>query len=147
MWNIVSGRESKYWNDTSRISWGNIVGPYTLPFNDFYIHRWCGLRSCISLARTMEQRWHETVSRERILRRNQIPRWKTIAAIQVVLAFARFCAIGAANESCAEIKFARRKQWRWFISRLIRSNSLSLSLSSPSHGKTNFSTKSDKRAW
>lgn len=71
----------------------------------------------------------ETVSRERILRRNQIPRWKTIAAIRVVLAFARFCAIGAANESCAEIKFARRKQWRWFISRLIRSNSPSPPLS------------------
>lgn len=47
-----------------------------------------------------------------------------IVAIQLVLAFARFCAIGATNESCAEIKFARRKQWRWFISSsLIRVNS------------------------
>lgn len=61
-------------------------------------------------ARTMKQCRPKTVSREQILRRNQIPRWKTIAAIQVVLAFAHFCTIGATNESCAEIKFARRKQ-------------------------------------
>lgn len=63
-----------------------------------------GYRSaCVSLARTMEQ--SAPSHRERILRRNQIPRWKTIAAIRLVLAFARFRAIGR-----RETRVAARKQ-------------------------------------